>query len=137
MKIYESLENYFRKKKLESKELKKIPNNFKLDLNELDYQKYKDTEPIEEGSYTIWVFKSICKMFFWMFIFYAISDFMDYSVITTLLIRLFFPLFLFSLYFIIIGILADIVKEIYNVVKEKNHKLFFYQRLKRYKKNGK
>ena len=136
MKIYEYLENYFRKKKLESKELKKIPQNYYLDLNELDYRKYMDTKKEEGVFVTFLFFKGISRMFFWMFLFYVISDFMNYSTITELLIKLIYPLLQASLLFILVGMVVDMMYEIFHMKERNNYKLLFYKRLKRYKKNG-
>jgi len=135
MKLYESLENYFRKKKLEEKEIMKIPLNFELDLNELDYQKYKDTKPQEAYSFTWWLFKAFCSLIVSVFILYAISDFMNYSIITTLIKDL-IPLLGECLIIILVATLTlDLMYFFIYIGKINKHKLFFYKRLKKYEKN--
>ena len=135
MNIYEELEKYFKKKKLESKEIKKIPKDFHLDLNELDYQKYKDTKPREYPSIMFSACIGYIKFMLGIFIMYAISDFMDYSLVKNLLLELWNSGIFVNIFIFIFagGFLLDLLLILMPENSTSKHKLFWYNKLKKYK----
>lgn len=127
------LENYFKQKKLEGQNLKKIKKDFYLDLNELDYKKYWDSFP-ENPYIFISLLRRIASIWFMGFLFYVICDFMNYSIIIELLIKPLYTFYQVSLVFLFIGFFIDLIQVISIDRNVNKHKLLFYNRLKKYKK---
>jgi hypothetical protein len=136
--IFDKLSIWWNEKKKEDKELKKIPNDFWLDLNDSDFMKYESSIPNNKNYlYSFSFLFTYMKFIFYGFLLYVISDFMDYYFIKLILLKL--NIIVFSSWELVITIffallLVDLLFDVTMSRDRTKHKLTFYRRLKKYKK---
>ncbi len=136
--IFDKLSVLWNNKKKDIKELNNIPNDYWMDLNDLDFKKYESSIQKSDSSFfSLSFIFTYFKIMLYGFLFYAICDFMDYEFMKLALIDigvliltltrtiiLLFMLFLF----------CDILDRLILITKKNKHKLTFYRKLKEYKK---
>ncbi len=133
-KLGDSVYNSFQR----DRELKKVPKRYWLDLNDLDYKKFRDSFPKSiENSLSINFGYFIFRMIGGVFLLYVICDFMNYEFIklnilkASILLTDIFGLIILTLIFLFI---FDILNLMALRSKRKKHWLAFYKRLQKYKK---
>ncbi len=120
------------------KELRKIPKDYWLDLNDLDYKKFHDSFPkSREYSLSIIFINIIFRMIGGVFLLYVICDFMNYEFIKLNILKA--SILLTDIFGLIIVILIflfvfDIIDYFGLRSRRKRQALAFYKRLKKYKK---
>lgn len=139
--IFDRLSVWWNNHKQENKELKQIHNTFWLDLNDLDFKKYEASLPkYKEYFYSVSFLFAYIKILIYGFITYIIFDFMAYESLKLMLLNI--AVILSSLgNLIVIVLLILIMLDMLHLRGIENmrikHKLTFYRRLKKYKKEVK
>ncbi len=133
-KLGDSVYNSFQR----DRELKKVPKIYWLDLNDLDYKKFRDSFPKSiENSLSINFGSFIFRMIGGVFLLYVICDFMNYEFIklnilkASILLTDIFGLIILMLIFLFV---FDILNLMALRSRRKKHWLAFYKRLQKYKK---
>lgn len=136
--IFHKIGNKFHEKAKRDEEIKQIPKDFWMDLNELDFKKYEASRP--HNNYLCLNREYMCyvsKLIMYGFLFYVIVDFMNYAVAQTVVLNIARILLRYSpvlLLFLLMFFIVDFIDESLTRDRRNNHDLVFYRRLQKYKK---
>lgn len=138
--IFHQLGDSFNNISQRNKEFKKIPGNFWMDLNDLDYRKFHNTYPKRDNTLLSLIFiHQIATIIGGGFFLYVIADFMDYEIINLILIKIilnFLPVLTgFIFFMLLVCCFIDLIFDARLATARKRCYIAFYKRLKTYKKS--
>ena len=136
--IFDRLSDNYNGWKKRNKEIINMPKDFWINLNELDYKKYKDNLPKKEiKSSSFYFVYTFYKMGMIGVLFYAVADFMNYESVLNIMeaFKLLFGSIANAFIIIFFTLLTiDIINFLNLSYSEDKHNLRFYRRLKGGKK---